>query len=60
MSIMDLFWLFFIITALQPVLRQRMLEAMRKRKMMQIERPRNSRLILLIHRRETMKLLASP
>jgi ClpP class serine protease len=60
MNIMDLFWLFFIITALQPVLRQRMLEAMRKRKMMTIERARNSRLILLIHRQETMKLLGFP
>jgi len=60
MNVMDLFWLFFIVSALQPVLRQRMLEAMRKRKMMQIERARNSRVILLIHRQETMKLLGFP
>jgi hypothetical protein len=60
MNIIDLFWLFFTITALQPVLRQRMLEAMRKRKMMQNERARNSRVILLIRRQETMRLLGFP
>jgi len=38
MNIIGMFWLFFITTALQPVLRRRMLEAMRKRKIMQIER----------------------
>ena len=32
MSITDIFWLFFMFTALQPLLRQRMLEAMRTRK----------------------------
>jgi hypothetical protein len=31
MSIGDLFWLFFIFSAIQPMLRQRMLEAMRAR-----------------------------
>jgi hypothetical protein len=30
MSVMDLFWLFFILSALQPVLKQRMLEADRR------------------------------
>jgi ClpP class serine protease len=60
MNIIDLFWLFFTITALQPTLRQRMLEAMRKRKMMQSERARNSRVILLIRRQETMRLLGFP
>ena len=31
MDIMQLFWLFFIVSALQPVLQRRYLEAMRKR-----------------------------
>ena len=56
MSISDIFWLFFIFTALQPWLRQRMLEAMRTRKIAQLESQRNSRVILLVHRQETMRL----
>lgn len=60
MSIMDLFWIFFILSALQPVLQQRMLEAMRMRKIAQLERKRNSRVILLVHRQETMRLLGFP
>ena len=60
MSVMDLFWIFFIISALQPVLRQRMLDAMRMRKIAQLERKRNSRVILLVHRQETMRLLGFP
>ena len=60
MSITDIFWLFFMFTALQPLLRQRMLEAMRTRKIAQIERERNSRVILLVHRQETMRLLGFP
>jgi ClpP class serine protease len=60
MSITDIFWLFFLISALQPVIRQRMLEAMRARKIAQIERKRNSRVILLVHRQETMRLLGFP
>jgi ClpP class serine protease len=60
MGITDIFWLFFMFSALQPMLRQRMLEAMRTRKMSQIERQRGSRVILLIHRQETMRLLGFP
>ncbi len=60
MTIMDLFWIFFIVSALQPVIQQRMLEAMRTRKIAQIEKERNSRVILLVHRQETMRLLGFP
>ena len=60
MSIGDIFWLFFMFTALQPVLRQRMLEGMRVRKIAQLERQRKSRVILLVHRQETMRLLGFP
>ena len=60
MSVMDIFWIFFILSALQPVLQQRMLEAMRMRKIAQLERQRNSRVILLVHRQETMRLLGFP
>jgi len=60
MSVSDIFWAFFMFTALQPVLRQRMLEAMRARKIAQLESARQSRVILLVHRQETMRLLGFP
>src|SRR3984893_17825350 len=60
MTIGDLFWLFFVFSALQPVLRQRMLDAMRTRKIALLERKRHSRVILLVHRQETRRLLGFP
>lgn len=60
MSIADFFWIFFILSALQPVIWQRLLDAMRMRKIAQFERRRNSRVILLVHRQETMRLLGFP
>ena len=60
MSIGDIFWLFFMFSALQPVLRQRMMDAMRTRKIARLESQRNSRVILLVHRQETMRLLGFP
>src|SRR3979409_2045684 len=60
MSIGDLFWLFFMFSAIQPMLRQQMLEAMRARKISRLERDRKSRVILLVHRQETMRLLGFP
>src|ERR1700682_6134817 len=60
MSLGVLFWWFFMFTAIQPMLRQRMLEAMRVRKISQFESQRNSRVILLIHRQETMRFLGFP
>jgi ClpP class serine protease len=60
MHISDLFWLFFVFSALQPVLRQQMMDFMRTRKIAQLERSRNSRVILLVHRQETMRFLGFP
>lgn len=60
MDITQLFWWFFIVTALQPVLRQRMLESARQRLIARIEEKRRSRVILLVHRQETMSLLGFP
>src|SRR5882762_4157437 len=57
---MDIFWLFFMLSALQPVIRQRLLEASRKRLIALIERQRKSRLVLLVHRQETMSVLGFP
>jgi ClpP class serine protease len=60
MTIIDLFWIFFMLSALQPVLRKSMLDAMRARKIALLERKRGSRVILLVHRQETMRLLGFP
>jgi len=60
MSITDLFWIFIAVTALQPILRQRLVEAMRTRKIAQLEHKRDSRVILLVHRQETMSFLGFP
>src|SRR6266850_4331784 len=57
---MDIFWLFFMLSALQPVIKQRLLEASRKRLIARIESERHSRVILLVHRQETMSLLGFP
>src|SRR5687767_842132 len=56
----DLFWLLFMISAFQPVIKQRMLEASRLRMIAKIEQRRGSRVILLVHRQETMALLGFP
>jgi ClpP class serine protease len=60
MDILSLFWLFFMLSALQPVVRQRMLEAARSRMIAKIERKEGTRAILLVHRQETMSLLGFP
>jgi ClpP class serine protease len=60
MDITQIFWLFFMLTALQPVISQRLLEATRKRLIARIERNRKSRVVLLVHRQETMSLLGFP
>src|SRR5881296_2991061 len=56
----DLLWLFFMLSALQPLVRQRWLEAARQRLIARIERQRRSRVILLVHRQETMSVLGFP
>lgn len=57
---MTLFWIFFIIAALQPVIRQKLLDSARQRLIAAIEKKRNSRVITLVHRQETMSLLGFP
>jgi ClpP class serine protease len=59
-GILDLFWLFFILSTLQPLLRQRLLEAQRIRAFRRLEEQRSSRVIGLIHRQETMSFLGFP
>jgi ClpP class serine protease len=59
-SVGDIFWVFLMISMLQPWLRQKMLEAARWRLMHQVEHDRGSRVIVLIHRQETMSFLGFP
>jgi hypothetical protein len=59
-DISTIFWLFFIVAALQPPLRKRLLVAMRQRLIASFEKMRGSRVIVLIHRQETMSLLGFP
>jgi ClpP class serine protease len=59
-DISTIIWLFFIIVALQPFLRKRFLVAMRQRLIASFEKTRGSRVIVLIHRQETMSLLGFP
>jgi ClpP class serine protease len=60
MGIGDILWLFFMFSALQPVVRQKMLEASRFRVLHRFEGRRKSRAIALVHRQETMSLLGFP
>jgi ClpP class serine protease len=60
MSILDVFWLFFIISTVQPLIRQRWLEWQRLEAFRRLEAKRGSRVIGLIHRQETMSLLGFP
>jgi len=59
-GVSDLFWIFFMFSALQPMLRQRLLNAARQRQIAKIERVRGSRVILVVHRQETMSFLGFP
>src|SRR5215510_2935652 len=60
MSLTEVFWIFIAITALQPVLKQKLLEASRLRLLTRFEKRRSSRAIALVHRQETMALLGFP
>ncbi len=60
MSFLDIFWIFLMLSSLQPLIRQRMLEAARMRLLRKIEEKRGSRVIALIHRQETLSLLGFP
>ena len=60
MSLTEVFWIFIIITALQPLLKQKLLDASRLRLLTRFEKRRGSRTIALVHRQETMALLGFP
>jgi len=59
-NFIDLIWLFFIASALSPIIQRKMLESARIRLIRKIEKERKSRVIAMIHRQETMALLGFP
>ncbi len=56
----DFFWLFLMLIALQPVIKQKLIESSRQKLILKIEKKRKSRVILLVHRQETMSFLGFP
>jgi ClpP class serine protease len=60
MGMGDILWLFFMISALQPVIRQKMLEASRLRLLHRFQQKRRTRVIALVHRQETLSFLGFP
>ncbi len=56
----NLFWLFFIFMALQPLLASRVLTMRRGAKFARIQTMRKSRVIAIIHRQEAMRILGFP
>ncbi len=59
-GISEYFWLFLMIIALQPMLKQKFLNIARQRLIARLEKLRGSRVILLVHRQETMSFLGIP
>lgn len=60
MDLINILWLFLILSSLHPLLKKRMLESARQRMISRIEKKNNSRVIVLIHRQETMSFLGFP
>ncbi|MGC9016956.1 MAG: SDH family Clp fold serine proteinase [Caldimicrobium sp.] len=56
----EFFWLIFLALAMQPFLRQKLLEMARQKLIEKIEEKRGSRVILLVHRQETMSFFGIP
>ena len=60
MSILDLLWIFLIISFISPMIQQRLTEARRVRAIRRLEDRRQTRVITLIHRQESVALLGLP
>lgn len=60
MDFFSILWLIFILSSLQPMIRQRVLLAQRISKMRELEKHRNSRVIAMIHRQEAINFLGIP
>jgi len=60
MSIGNLFWVFFLLLALQPIIAARWLKVVRAGKIASIQKARQSRVIAIIHRQEAMRFFGFP
>ncbi|MBM4283964.1 MAG: hypothetical protein FJ128_01765 [Deltaproteobacteria bacterium] len=60
MSTTDILWIFLIFIFLQPLFRQKALDYSRKRFIGRLEQQRASRVIIMVHRQETMGILGFP
>ena len=56
----DLFWVFIVLSSLQPWWQKRQMEIRRVQTLQTFEQQRRSRVILLIHRQESINLLGIP
>ncbi|HBE30078.1 MAG TPA: hypothetical protein DD990_01680 [Cyanobacteria bacterium UBA11368] len=59
-GIFDIFWIILLLSSFQPALQRRMMEMRRVQALRQFEQGRNSRVILLIHRQESISFLGIP
>jgi len=60
MDLIDLLWIFLIVSMLVPLVNKKLIESSRLRLMRVLESKRNSRVIALIHRQESMSILGFP
>jgi ClpP class serine protease len=56
----DLFWIFLLLSSLQPLWQKRQIEYRRIRSLQEFQQQRKSRVILLIHRQESISFLGIP
>lgn len=59
-NFLDFIWIFVLLASLQPLWQKRQIETRRYQAISEFERQRNSRVILLIHRQESISLLGIP
>lgn len=60
LSVSHLLWVFVIFSMLQPMLARKLIEMKRLAMISRLEKTRGSRVILMVHRQETMRLLGFP
>ena len=59
-GIFDIFWIFLLLSSLQPIWQRRQMEYRRFRSIDEFQQKRKSRTILLIHRQESISFLGVP
>lgn len=59
-GIFDLFWIFLLLSSLQPIWQKRRIEYRRFSAIQEFQKQRKSRVILLIHRQESISFLGVP